>query len=316
MHLPCGDHNALIWMIAHKVLVDIWSALSTYSQWYCHLWPQYLWTHHSCPPILTKVCWNAHCPRPGQMQVYSTQSHFCWPTLISSRVPSWQICYWSHISVFNSNLPYWPTVFYLTGKPGTDTITSLLSPLRPLLSTKNEFLWSPTHDEAFSRVKASLTAPPVLSFFSIGKATRLSTDASRQGLGFILQQKTGDKWTLIQAGSRFLSDAESRYAIIELEMLAVVWAVHKCKMFLSGLQHYSILTDHNPLVPILNTRVAWTKSRIVTSSVWSLGSWHIVFPPSGSKAVLMMPLMPFHATLSQTPAMKITLLSMMHRTNL
>ena len=149
----------------------------------------------------------------------------------------------------------------------TDTIASLLSLLRPLLSTKNEFLWAPSHDEAFSRVKASLTAPPVLSFFSVSNATRLSTDASKQGLGFILQLKTGEKWTLIQAGSRFLSDAESRYAIIELEMLAVVWAVHKCKMFLSGLQHYSILTDHNPLVPILNTRVAWTKSRIVTSSV-------------------------------------------------
>jgi len=23
MHLPCGGHNAPIWMIAHKVLVDI-----------------------------------------------------------------------------------------------------------------------------------------------------------------------------------------------------------------------------------------------------------------------------------------------------
>jgi len=36
-------------------------------------------------------------------------------------------------------------------------------------------------------------------------------------------------------------------------MLAVTWAVYKCKMFLSGLQHFSILTDHNPLVPILNS---------------------------------------------------------------
>ena len=54
--------------------------------------------------------------------------------------------------------------------------------------------------------------------------------------------------------SRFLSDAESRYATIELELLAVVWAVTKCKVFLAGLQHFYIITDHNPLVPILNTR--------------------------------------------------------------
>jgi len=63
------------------------------------------------------------------------------------------------------------------------------------------------------------------------KQTRLSTDASRQGLGFVLQQKNGDEWNLVQAGSRFLSDEETRYAVIELEMLAVCWAVTKCRVF-------------------------------------------------------------------------------------
>ena len=94
----------------------------------------------------------------------------------------------------------------------------------------------------------------MLSFFDISKPTKLSRDASRQGLGFVLQQKTGDKWTLVQAGSRFLSDAETRYAIIELEMLAVCWAIMKCRVFLAGLQHFDVATDHNPLIPILNTR--------------------------------------------------------------
>ena len=51
---------------------------------------------------------------------------------------------------------------------------------------------------------------------------------------------------------RFLSDAESRYATIELELLAVVWAVAKCKILLEGLKHFHILTDYNLLVPILN----------------------------------------------------------------
>ena len=35
-------------------------------------------------------------------------------------------------------------------------------------------------------------------------------------------------------------------------MLAVCWAVSKCKLFLTGLQHFTIITDHNPLIPILN----------------------------------------------------------------
>ena len=130
---------------------------------------------------------------------------------------------------------------------GTNRIAELMSPLRPLLSTKNEFVWSADHALAFSKVKEQLVTSPVLAFFDLKKPTRLCTDASRQGLGFVLQQQsTPGQWTLVQAGSRFLSSAESRYAIIELEMLAVAWAVMKCKMFLAGLQHFKIITDHSP----------------------------------------------------------------------
>ena len=130
----------------------------------------------------------------------------------------------------------------------------LLTPLHPLLSTKNDFFWTPHHDDAFMKAKGSLTTAPTLSFFDLNKPTRLCTDASRQGLGIILQQRSKDgTWTLVQAGSRFLSDAESRYATIELEMLAVCWATLKCKIFLSGLQHFSVITDHNSLLPILNS---------------------------------------------------------------
>jgi len=59
---------------------------------------------------------------------------------------------------------------------------------------------------------------------------------------------------LVQAGSQFLSDAESRYATIELELLAVMWAITKCRVFLADLQHFLVVTDHNLLIPILNNR--------------------------------------------------------------
>ena len=134
----------------------------------------------------------------------------------------------------------------------TDSIATLLGPLRPLLSTKNEFLWSEVHDQAFQKAKQFLASAPTLAYFDPAKPTRLCTDASRHGLGFVLQQRHQDKWALVQAGSRFLSDAESRYAIIELEMLAVSWAILKCRVFLAGLPHFAVVTDHHPLVPILN----------------------------------------------------------------
>ncbi len=53
--------------------------------------------------------------------------------------------------------------------------------------------------------------------------------------------------------SRFLSDVEGRYAVVELECLAVVWGINKCSLFLSGLPHFTVVTDHSPLIPILNT---------------------------------------------------------------
>lgn len=41
--------------------------------------------------------------------------------------------------------------------------------------------------------------------------------------------------------------------MVELELLAVVWALKKCRSFLQGLQHFfKVITDHRPLIPILN----------------------------------------------------------------
>ena len=97
---------------------------------------------------------------------------------------------------------------------------------------------------------------PVLTYFDPSKETCLHTDASTLGLGFLLLQRqtnVNSDWSVVQAGSRFLTDAESRYAVIELECLAVAWAIKKCHLFLAGLDHFTIITDHNPLIPILNS---------------------------------------------------------------
>ena len=95
----------------------------------------------------------------------------------------------------------------------------------------NDFQWSDDHDAAFTATKDVLTTVPVLSYYNASKPTRLRTDTSRQGFGFILQQQSnGTTWNLIHAGSYFLTDTELRYATMELEMLAVCWAVMKCNL--------------------------------------------------------------------------------------
>ena len=135
----------------------------------------------------------------------------------------------------------------------TSHLADFSSPLRPLLKTTNEFLWDESHTTAFNKVKSALVSPPVLAHFQLGQPLRLETDASvLNGLGYALWQQQGEQWCLLECGSRFLSDAESRYAVIELECLAVVWAVKKCSLFLQG-SHFDIVTDHRPLIPILNS---------------------------------------------------------------
>ena len=132
-------------------------------------------------------------------------------------------------------------------------VAKVMEPLRGLLKTSNEFIWTPAHDEAFEESKTALSRTIRLKYYDLKKATRLRTDASRTGLGFVLQQKHEEIWKTVQTGSRFLTDTESRYAVIELEMLGVAWAIKKCKFLIHGLQHFAILTDHSPLVPILNS---------------------------------------------------------------
>ena len=89
----------------------------------------------------------------------------------------------------------------------------------PFRATRMTLYGPPPHNQAFNTAKEQLTVAPTLSFLDLNKSTRLCTDASCHGLGFVLQQQTPDgEWALTQAGSCFLSDAESRYAIIELEM--------------------------------------------------------------------------------------------------
>ena len=91
--------------------------------------------------------------------------------------------------------------------------------------------------------------------FDPKKPTALHTDASRlNGLGYVLLQKHGEEWKLIQCGSRFLTDTESRYSMVELELLAIVWATKKCRLYLQGHSEYNVITDHRPLVAILDKK--------------------------------------------------------------
>ena len=83
----------------------------------------------------------------------------------------------------------------------------------------------------------------------------MEVDASRKkGFGYALLQKHESKWKLVAAGSRYLKDVETRYAMVELEALAIHYGIRKCHLYLSGLPHFDVITDHHPLKTIFNKK--------------------------------------------------------------
>ncbi len=141
-------------------------------------------------------------------------------------------------------------------------------PFREMLKKDRDWYWDDELTTLFKRSR-EVIAEKVrhgVSTFEIGKPTCLSTDWCRQGLGFILTQKSctcdtalgptccKDGWKLILAGSHFTSDAESRYAPIEGEALAVTCALDRCRMFLLGCPDLLVVVDHEPLVKLLGDR--------------------------------------------------------------
>ena len=125
-----------------------------------------------------------------------------------------------------------------------NTVSSLLTLLRPLLSTKSDFQWSETLNQAFQTAKQHFTVGSSLIQISPPDyAPMLATMALASSSSN--RNRMVATWSLTQAGSHFLSNTEGRYAIIELEMFAVCQAIIKCHTFLAGLQCFQVITDHN-----------------------------------------------------------------------
>ena len=118
--------------------------------------------------------------------------------------------------------------------------TDMMLPFRNLLKPSTDFLWTQELQESFEKSKEEIVKAVEngVKIYDPSKTTALCTDWSKTGIGFMLLQKDCScdtvtpvccpgGWTLIYAGSRFTSPAESRYAPVEGECLAAAWALEK-----------------------------------------------------------------------------------------
>ena len=140
-------------------------------------------------------------------------------------------------------------------------------PFRKLLKNGERFTWSPELDDIFRESKDVIVKEIErgVRIFDKTKPTCLATDWSKEGIGFWLFQKhcrcspirpfcCKDGWKITLVGSRFTHAAESRYAPIEGEALAVADALDKARHFVLGFENLIVAVDHKPLLKLLADR--------------------------------------------------------------
>ena len=138
--------------------------------------------------------------------------------------------------------------------PKMSTITK---PVRDVLKADVMFHWETEQNKAFESIKQTLSTEPVLAFYNVEKPVLISCNASQSGLSAVLLQEDRS----VAYASRALTDAETRNAQIEKELLAIVFAFSKFHQYVYGTS-VLVESDHKPLECIIKKSLAAAPPRL------------------------------------------------------
>ena len=119
------------------------------------------------------------------------------------------------------------------------------APLRALLKKNAAWYWNHEHQAAVQVLKEECNKQPTLRYFDVSKPVRISADSSKSGLGAVCLQEEQP----VAYASRALTEPQQRYAQIDKELLAIVFACEKFHQYIFG-KRVQVETDHKPLVNI------------------------------------------------------------------
>ncbi|GFT61874.1 transposon Tf2-9 polyprotein [Trichonephila clavipes] len=133
--------------------------------------------------------------------------------------------------------------------------STIAKPLSDLLRKDSPFQFYAEQQTAFQKLKYLLSQQPVLSIFNQNSPTEIHTDASIDGLGAVLLQKSihDNQFHPVFYMSKKTSDHERKYTSFELEVLAVVEALKKFRIYVLGTS-FKIITDCDALVKTLSKK--------------------------------------------------------------
>lgn len=106
--------------------------------------------------------------------------------------------------------------------------------------------WLTQHDDTLRQIQTALNNKPFLQLPDLSRPFAIFTDSSSFAVACCLCQEMEGEYLPVRFISRRLTPAEMRYAILDLEALALVVAVSKFCMYLLG-RPFVIFTNHKGL---------------------------------------------------------------------
>lgn len=133
-------------------------------------------------------------------------------------------------------------------------VSKILQPLHNLLQKETKFIWSEACEKAFLEAKNEFISDKCLTFYDPNLPLILATDASPTGVGAVLSHKFPDGTEKpIRFISKSLNNTQKKYAQIDKEAHAIVFAVKKLHKYLYG-GRFTLVTDHRPLTQIFSLK--------------------------------------------------------------
>ena len=126
-------------------------------------------------------------------------------------------------------------------------LSDIAKPLRDLTLKGSDWIWEGPQQRAFEAIKKCVSCTPVLKYYNQDDEVTLQCDASQSGLGVAFLQNGQP----VAYASRALTPAEARYAQIEKELLAIVFACTHFDLYIFGRHKVTIESDHKPLEVIV-----------------------------------------------------------------
>ena len=161
-------------------------------------------------------------------------------------------------------------------------LTGLAEPITELSKDEVLFNWDPEHQETFKQMKREITRAPILAYYNPRKLNSPTNRHKHQVTGCIMLQD--DK--PVYFASKALTEAQKGYVVIEIEPLAVAWAMEKFHHFLHA-SDFILESDQKPSEAILSKSLNQATPRLQRILIRTLPYYFTIHYISGVRISML-----------------------------